>query len=150
MAYSTKARVQKMVGGAANLTELADLENEMPGSSAGIDTAVADAISEADGVINSYLRQRFAVPLAAPTDEIVALSAKWATRVLRRSRYKGQPIIEDLEAEKIDREWLLKVAKGEIQLGVEPSPSPSDIIVDTVAERDTARNVSLEKLKGFI
>ena len=127
-----------MVGGSANLTELADLENQMPGSSAGVDAAVADAIAEADGVINSYLRQRFAVPLAVPTDEIIALSAKWATRVLRRNKYKGQPIIEDLEAEKIDRDWLLKVAKGEIQLGIEPSPDPSDIIIDTV-ERETPR-----------
>jgi phage gp36-like protein len=150
MAYSTKANVQTAVGGSANLVELADLENEMPGSSAGMDSTIDDAIRGADGFINSYLRQRFAVPLAVVPDEIRDLSASWASRILRRNRYKGQPIQADLDAEVIDRKWLDGVAKGQIQIGVDPSPNPSDIIVDTVQPRDTSLTISREKMKGFI
>lgn len=122
----------------------------MPGDASGMVATVAAAIREADGYINSYLRQRFAVPLATPTDEVVAMSAAWAARVLRRARYKGQPVADDQEAEKIDRLWLKGVADGTIQLGIEPSPTKSSIVTDAVGERDSSLRISSAKLDDFI
>ena len=149
MPYSSKADVQIEVGGSENLIQLADLESEFPVTT-GIDAIVANAIAEADGAINSYIRQRFAIPLAVVTDQIRRLSARWAARTLRRYRWKGQPLTDDIEAEKVDREWLKGVGSGIIQIDIEPTPQGSDLIIDKAAERDTARTVSLRKLEGFI
>lgn len=150
MAYCTQSDVQTEVGGSRTLVELADLEDAGAGSGPAVAAGVTSAIAEADGYINSYLRQRFSVPLAAVAPEIAGLSAKWAARVLRRRRYKSQPLVEDQEAEKIDRAWLQLVSDGEIQLSVEPTTAASDIVIDKAAARDSALDVSRERLKGFI
>jgi len=145
MAYSTESELETLIGHDA-LVELSDLDN-----TAGIDsTRVAAAIQKADGVIDSYINKRYAVPLASPPDSIKTLSAEWAIRVLRTRRYKGQPITEDQDAEKIDREWLDGVAKGRISLGVEPQPTKSSLIVDKAAPRDSTLAISMERMKGFI
>lgn len=159
MAYSTFDDVRIAVGGSRNLVELADLEETAAsfGSTPveqledpAIVDVVTKAIAEADGIINAYLKQRSAVPLAIVPPEIAAMSSSWSARVLRRNRFKQQPIIEDQEAEKTDRDFLLKVAKGEIQLGIEPTPPPSDIIIDKAAPRDTSFAISRERMKAFI
>lgn len=151
MPYSTEANVRNGVGGSRNLIELADLEDtQVTDGGVGVSAVVVEAIREADGIINSYLRQRFAVPLAVVPDEIRALSSAWACRVLRRNRFKGQPISEDQDAEKIDREWLKLVAKGEIQLGLEPTPAASSVVIDKVGTRDTALLISSNRMKDFI
>jgi phage gp36-like protein len=159
MAYSTIDDVRVAVGGNRNLVELADLEETastagpLPADQAGhadVVAVVTKAIAEADGIINAYLKQRSAVPLASPPDEIKAMSAAWAARVLRRNRFKQQPIAEDQEAEKIDREYLANVAKGIIQLGVEPTPPASSIVVDKAAPRDSSLSISRERTKVFI
>ena len=159
MAYSTIDDVRVAVGGNRNLVELADLEDtaQAAGGTPAQQAAHADvvavvnkAIAEGDGVINAYLKQRSAVPLATPPDEIKAMSAGWAARVLRRQRYKGQPIAEDQDAEKIDREFLQKIAEGTIQLGIEPTPAKSSIIIDKAAPRDSTFTISRERTKQFI
>lgn len=151
MAYSTQDDVRIAVGGTRNLIELADLEgtNGIDGG-AGVALVVGKAIAEADGIINSYLKQRLAVPLAIVPPEIASMSAAWAARVLRRNRFKAQPISEDQDGEKIDRDWLMLVAKGEIQLGLEPTPAHSSIIIDKAAPRDPSLVISKRKLQGFI
>jgi phage gp36-like protein len=159
MAYSTFDDVRIAVGGSRNLVELADLEDTAAtfGSTPALqltDPAVIDvvgkAIAEADGYINGYLKQRSAVPLAIVPDEIANMSAAWAARVLRRQRYKQQPLSEDQEAEKSDRAYLADIAKGIIQLGIQPTPAKSDIIIDKAAPRDPTLTVSLARLKQFI
>lgn len=159
MAYSTFDDVRIAVGGSRNLVELADLEEtaadagDTPAeqlTDPNVIDVVNKAIAEADGIINGYLKQRSAVPLAVVPDEISAMSSAWAARILRRQRYKQQPLTEDQEAEKIDRLYLADVAKGIIQLGVEPTPEKSSIVIDKAAPRDTTLDISRHRMKSFI
>jgi phage gp36-like protein len=159
MAYSTFDDVRVAVGGLRNLVELADIEYtaatfgstpEDQASDPQVIDVVTRAIAESDGIINGYLKQRHAVPLATPTDEIKAMSASWSARVLRRNKYKQQPIQEDLDAEKIAREYLGAIANGTIQLGIEPTPEKSSIVIDKAGQRDTSLAVSARRMRGFI
>lgn len=159
MAYSSFDDVRIAVGGSRNLVELADLEDTASsmGSTPALQLTdpnvigvVTKAIAEADGIINGYLKQRSAVPLAVAPPEIAAMSASWAARVLRRQRYKQQPISEDHDAEVTDRAYLADVAKGIIQLGLTTTPGKADIIVDKAAPRDTTLEVSRAKMRPFI
>lgn len=159
MAYSTFDDVRIAVGGSRNLVELADLEETAASMGStpalqltdpGVVDVVLKAIAEADGIINGYLKQRSAVPLAAVPDEIAAMSAGWAARVLRRQRFKQQPLTEDRDAEKTDREYLQAVAEGKIQLGLAQTPAKADIIIDKAAPRDTTLTISRERMKTFL
>lgn len=154
MAYSTLDDVRVAVGGTRNLIELADLEDTAALAGGLTDPLVIDvvdrAIGEADGIINAYLKQRSAIPLVAVPPEISAMSSSWAARVLRRNRYKQQPIAEDQAAEKVDRDYLKGVAAGTIQLGVTPTPAKSSLIVDKAAPRAATLATSNERLKDFI
>ncbi len=154
MAYSTLDKVRIAVGGTRNLIELADLEETAALSGGLADpnviSVIDDAISEADGIINAYLKQRSAIPLVDVPPEIAAMSASWAARVLRRNRYKQQPIAEDQNAEKTDREYLKGIASGTIQLAVNPTPARSSLIVDKAAPRDSTLTMSRERTKSFI
>lgn len=151
MAYSTQDDVRKAVGGSQNLVELADLEgtNTVDGG-AGVADTVAAAIRAADGYINGYLKQRYSVPLAVVPAEINDMSAAWAARILRRQRYKSMPIREDIDAEKLDRDYLKGVAEGVIQLGIDPTPTKSSLVNDKAGPRDTSLNISRKKLEGLI
>lgn len=159
MAYSTFDDVRIAVGGSRNLVELADLEETAAsmGSTPALQLTdpnvidvVTKAIAEADGIINGYLKQRSSVPLAVVPPEISAMSSAWAARVLRRQRFKQQPIKEDHDAEVSDREYLANVAKGIIQLGLTQTPEKADIIVDKAAPRDTTLEVSRARMRPFI
>jgi phage gp36-like protein len=151
MPYSTLSDVQIAVGGQANLIELADLdESFLDDGGASMSLAVEQAIRTADGIINSYIGHRHKVPLATVPDTVIDLSAAWAARILRRNRYRGQPLIDDQEAEKIDREWLTNVAKGLVSLGIEPTPEKASIVIDKAAPRDTTLSISNCRMKGFI
>lgn len=151
MPYCTIADVEDAVGGRASLIELADNEGlHSTDGGASWMALVGRAIQGADGVINSYLRQRFAVPIPTVTAEIRRMSAKMTARDLRAARYKGQPFAEDQTADETDRKWLLLVAEGKIQLGIEPSPEKSSIIIDKAGQRDSTMAISSRKLDGFI
>jgi phage gp36-like protein len=151
MPYSTQDDVRIAVGGSDTLVELADLEatNTTDGG-AGVALVVASAISEADGYIDAYLRKRFAVPLPSPPGQIRALSASWAARVLRRNRFKQQPLQEDQDSEKVDREFLADVAAGNIDLGLTPTAEKSQLVVDKAAPRDPSLAMSRRRMRGFI
>lgn len=145
MAYSTQADVQVAIGGGDRLREYSDIEN-----SGAVDVAVvAAAIAEADGVIDSYVGHRYAVPLAVVPDVIVRLSARWAARVLRVNRYQGAQVTEDLDREKIDREWLDSVAHGIVSLGIEPTPPKASIVIDKAAPRPGTALVSRLRTRGM-
>lgn len=151
MAYCTQSQVQTAVGGLRNLVELADLEDAYPGDGGvGMGATVADAIDTADGIIDSYVGHRSAVPLAVVPRSIANLSASMAVRILRTNRYKGQAIPDDTDADKVDREWLQGVADGTISLGIEPIPPRASIVIDKAGLRDSSLTVSLRRIKGFI
>ncbi len=145
MAYSTQAQVETAVGGPVRLAELSDLDNSGV-ADAGV---IAEAIAEADGEIDSYLGQRFFVPLATVPAVIASKSAAWAARVLRRNRANGRPLDDDIAREEIDIKWLLKVADGTISIGIEPGPPKASKVIDKVGLRDSAASVGRERLKGF-
>jgi phage gp36-like protein len=133
------------VGGPARLLELSDLANLNS-----LDAGVIDAaIAEADAEIDSYIGHRFAVPLSTVPPIITLKSAAWAARILRRNRYNGQPLQDDLEREATDREWLRGVADGTISLGLEPTPVGASMVIDKAAPRDATLSVSRERTKGF-
>lgn len=143
--YCTVDDLQNAVG-LANMIQLTDLDNH------GIidnNRAIA-AIRRVDGIINSYINKRYSVPLAVVPESISELAIDWSLRILRGRAFKQQPLQEDIDQEKIDREWLEGVATGEISLGVEPRPLKSSNQVDLASRRDARRKVSLRRMKGFI
>lgn len=149
MAYCVEADVQNSVGGAIKLAQLSDLDNVLAG--AVNHTAVTAAIDEASAEMASYIGHRISVTAiqASIPRVVVNKAAAWAARILRRNAYNGQPLEDDLEREKIDREWLEKIANGTLSLGVEPAPKDADVITDGAKPRDSTLQISRKALRGF-
>lgn len=149
MAYCTEADVQISAGGAIKLAQLSDQDNALAGQ---VDhTAVSAAIDEASAEMASYIGHRISVNAiqASIPRVVVNKAAAWAVRVLRRNAYNGQPLADDLDREKMDREWLMGVAEGKISLGVEPAPKDAPEITDAAKPRDSSLNISRARLRGF-
>src|SRR5678816_2838262 len=104
MAYCVEADVQVSVGGAAKLAQLSDLDNLLGG--AVNHAAVTAAIDEASAELASYIGHRISInAIAASIPRVVVnKAAAWAARILRRNAYNGQPLEDDLEREKMDRD----------------------------------------------
>lgn len=144
--YSTVDDAINAIGGEA-LRQLSDLDNR------GVidNSRVIAAIKVADGIINSYLGKRYAVPLAIVPQPIATLSCDWAIRVLRTRAYKIQPLAEDSEADEVARAWLAGIAGGTISIGVDARPPKASDRVDVgQAPRESSRHMSLRRMKGFI
>lgn len=149
MAYCTQADVQISVGGAIKLAQLSDQDNALSGQPNV--AAIAAAIDEASAEMASYIGHRISVTAiqASIPRVVVNKAAAWAARILRRNAYNGQPLADDLDREKMDREWLMHVADGTISLGVEPHLPDADVITDKAAPRDSTMNISRARLRGF-
>ncbi len=146
MAYSTQAMVQIAIGGEAKLIEATDQD----GRTGAVNLVVlAQAISEADAIINSYLRKQWDVPLGPVPEVIANLSAAWAARNLRRNLYNGLKQPQDADDEEVDREWLTGVAKGEISLDVSVSPKPAADRIDAAHPRATTMKISAARLRFY-
>lgn len=147
MPYSTQATVQIAIGGLAKLIQATDQD----GTTAAVDPAVlAQSINEADGIINSYLRKQFSVPLTAPVPDVITnLSAAWAARNLRRNLYKGLVQREDADQEVVDREWLMAVAEGKIMLDVTVAPTKAPDRIDSAQPRDPSLKIGRDRLRFF-
>lgn len=149
MTYCTQADVEIAVGGLTKLAQLSDQENLLAGA---VDaTVVANAIAEACAEMSSYIGHRISVDaIAADIPDIVKLkAAAWAARVLRRNAYNGQPLTDDLEREKTDRDWLKGVASGLYSLGVEPELRAAPEVSDKASPRDPTLKVSAARLRGY-
>lgn len=144
MGYATQAQVQTAVGGAAALTALTDLAN-----ADAIDPAVvSDAIAEADAVINSYAGKRYKIPIVGNAIEIARLSARMAARILRRNRM--QVLMSDADEEKLDRAWLKDLSEGRVTLSTDTgTPADSPMVVDKAGVRESTKNVSRNRMKGY-
>jgi phage gp36-like protein len=149
VAYCTQADVQISVGGAIKLAQLSDQDNLL-GGAVNV-AAVTAAIDEASAEMASYIGHRISVTAiqASIPRVVVNKAAAWAARILRRNAYNGQPLQDDLERERMDREWLMHVADGTISLGVEPAPRDADVVTDKAAPRDPTLNISRARLRGF-
>lgn len=140
MAYSVLADVQIAVGGAAKLLQLTDHDGNGIADSGVVDAAIA----EADAFITSYAGKRWTdvtVPLT-----VKGMAARMAARILRRNRLMA--LIQDLDDEKLDREWLTALARGDVT-AVDAGAAASSMVVDKAEPRDTKKNVSRERTKGF-
>lgn len=149
MAYCTQADVQIAVGGLAKLAQLSDQDNALAG--AVNSTVVSNAITEACAEMSSYIGHRISINAVASTvpDVVKLKAAAWTARVLRRNAYNGQPLEDDLERERADREWLKGVATGVYSLGVEPELRAAPEITDKAAPRDSTMKVSAARLRGY-
>ena len=110
-----------------------------------IDAAVvAKAIADADALIDSYLREVYALPLASVPGRLVRL----ATDLALFFCYPSNPP-EDVQRRRDDAEaYLLKIAKGLVSLdiaGVEPAPAGGGQVAVQAPERVFSR----DGLKGF-
>lgn len=142
MAYLTQAALEVAVGGPAKLVQLTDDDGD-GAADAGV---IAQLVAETDGYIDSYCHKRYRVPLAAPPAVILAIAASEGARRARRRR--NMPLPDDVDAAKLDREWLEAVAAGKVSLGVQPLPEKSSLVVDQVGERDSVRTTTRERTKG--
>lgn len=141
--YCAQADVEHCVGGAARLVQLLDRDGDGSADAGVLDAAIA----EADALINSYASKKFEVPFATTPITIKTLSARMTARILHRGR--AMELKEDVGAEDRDRKWLEDLARGSVLPGVEPIPAKGEIVTDTAGTRDTSKNVSRDRLKGF-
>lgn len=140
MTYSSELDVQIAAGGVANLVSLTDQDN------AGIiDLAVlAKAQAKADSTINSYLRLRYATPLAGPTEEIKDCAAALAVYYLREPKQMLTP--PEIDAQKLRIAWLEGIRDGKIRID-EPAPAKSTAVRSAIVH--LAGDVTRDTLKGM-
>ena len=116
MAYCTAADILERIG-AEELVALADLDEDGTADAA----AIAAAIADADGHINSYLQVKFAVPVSPVPDVLVKRSTSLAIYFLQLRR---NSVTDDMQKE-YDRitSWLKDIVAGKAGLGVDPKPT---------------------------
>lgn len=141
--YSTRADVVLAAGGVERLVQLTDYDN-----SGEEDTdLVNDALCEAEGVIDSYLRKRFEVPLQVVPELVRRTAANMAVHVLksRRDAITEKDVLEQEQRIK----WLEGIKDGSIDPGVSPKLAKSPHNNPVSSERPSSKAVSRENLKGF-
>jgi phage gp36-like protein len=132
------------------LVELADWDGD------GIADRIADAITKADALIDSFASKQFHVPFSPVPPIIAQHSATLAKLSLARRR--GQLTHDELEewdsitsTDTKKPGWLYLLARGVVTPGGDPLPlAHSTMVADTVettlpGDRDAAR----DKLAGF-
>lgn len=118
MAYCTFDDIQTRIG-ADDLAALADYD----GDGAADPDIVAEAIRNAESLIDSYVGVRFAVPVDPAPDILRTRAVNLAVYFLRLGR---DSVTEDARAQyEDDVHWLNQVAAGAVSLGLEDSPGES-------------------------
>jgi phage gp36-like protein len=144
VAYSVKADVQVAIGGPERLDEVSDHD----GDGVADDAVVTSAIAEADALIDSYCRIRYAVPFSSPPEMVRRFSAAEAAYLLKSHRGANTQDDDDKHDRRV--EWLRDVGKGLASPGADPPPAKSTAVVPKVIDRDPEEyEVSRENLKGF-
>jgi len=115
MAYCTSDDIELRIG-ADDLARLADYDSDGVADAA----AVARAIADAGAQMDSYLQQRYEVPVSPVPDVLRANAVTLSVCVLRLGR---DSMTEDHQKE-CDRvyKWLEAVAAGKASLGIDPKP----------------------------
>lgn len=105
----------------------------------GIDaTKVARALADADGEIDSYLRARYAVPIASPPAEVVNAACNIA-----RYRLHDDAATEDIRRRYEDvRAWLRDVSKGAASIDAPATGSDASSSDDLTGGERNATAVS--------
>lgn len=140
MPYATMQDLEHAAGGAHKLVELADLDHDGVVDGA----AIAAAQAKADGLIDSYAAQRYAVPIASPSAILVQHAADEAVFQLRLRR---ENVTErDVQERALRLQWLESLSQGKVRPS-DPTPAKSSAVVNRYAPSDRA--VSRAGLKGF-
>lgn len=144
MAYATQQQIQIAAGGSQKLIELTDQE----GTGALNATVLAEAQAKAEGLMDGYLRLRYAVPVIPETPEGVATLARLASdETVYQLRRMRQLVDEgDTDARKDREAELAEYRSGERRID-EPMLPKSDAVA--AAFVDNCGDVSRETLKGL-
>jgi phage gp36-like protein len=131
MAYSSEADILKMIP-QAELAQLTAESGEDPDSQ-----VVAEAISQADAEIDSYVGVKYPVPLTAVPEQIKALSVDLAIYHL----YSRRSVVPPVRLRKYEDgvAFLKQVAAGQVTVpGIEGEPHTAELDSKTrLFSRDT-------------
>lgn len=141
--YSSRADVVLAAGGVSRLVQISDFDGDGEEDALLVD----DALCEAEGVVNSYVRKRYEVPLAPVPEIIRRLTANLAVYILKSRR---DAVCEKDAVEQEQRlEWLKGLAEGNIDPGVDITSPSSPTNKPSATARPSSKKVSRESLKGF-
>ena len=142
--YATRADVVIAAGGTARLLQLSDFDGDSKE-----DTDLVDsAIIEAEALINTYVRKKREVPLPAPVPDVIrTMTANIAVWVLKSRRDALTEADVMLQEQRV--QWLENLARGKVDLGVNPAPAASPHNQPAATDRAASKAVSRENLKGF-
>ena len=123
MAYATQANLVDRFGE----DELIQIAGDGATPTEGIDaTKVARALADADGVIDSYIRGRYAAPIASPPAEIVDAACNIA-----RYRLHDNIATDDVRLRFTDAmAWLRDVSSGRASIDAPASASEASTTDD--------------------
>ena len=142
MSYATQAELVERYG-ASMIIDLSDRAEPPAGA---IDaTVVTRALTDADAMIDGYLKGRYALPLAATPPLVKDLALAIAAYKLHRN-VASDKIRQDYEDA---MRALREIAAGTIRLdvaGIEPAASGSS----GVRTSDRARDLTPNSMKGFV
>lgn len=142
MPYCTQAQLEARYG-LSLLIEISDRADVPTGA---VDTGlIAQAIADADALIDGYLKSRYALPLASTPPVIGDLSRRIAI-YNAHSNVAGEKITRDYE---MALKQLKDIASGTIALdiaGVEPASSGGNQVVTN----DQERLLTATSMKGYI
>lgn len=111
MAYSVKADIEKVYP-AQDLIDLTDDE----GTGAQVDVRIAQAITDADALMDTYFRAQHTVPILTPGAAVKNCSVilAYSNLVIRKRALEDNPGLHKTYKDKI--RWLEMVAAGKIHI----------------------------------
>lgn len=102
-----------------------------------ITARITAAIADGDALIDSYLRKQYDVPLTSPPQQILRVAVDLAVWHLHKRRRSEMGMPEDVREDYKDAlGYLGKVNSGHIDLGIEPEPAASSVVVATAQGED--------------
>lgn len=142
MAYATAADMIARFGTA----ELIRMTTPEGAAMEAIDTAAVDrALVEASDVIDSYLRTRYAVPLATVPPSIAGCACRLARHDLARGENR-EPTQQMVDARREDIAWLDRIAKGIVTLD---GLAPPSVDQSGARLRDRCGAFTADNLRGW-
>jgi phage gp36-like protein len=144
--YASIQDVERAAGGREKLEQLSDLD-----AGGQVDeTLIADAVSDAESWINSFLQHRYSVPIPdVDVPEVLRrMTAREAIYILKERR---EALTEqDQERHEQRRLWLEGVNRGRVSPGVDPRlPKSTSVKPATGNREDGALTITRTKLAGW-
>lgn len=102
-----------------------------------ISARITAAIADADSEIDSWCRKQYDVPFETTPARITRCSATLTLYFLHCRRRSEMGIPDDVkELYKAELDYLRAVNKGEVDLGVEPAPAASSVVMSDADGED--------------